>query len=277
MNELNALLRSLTSAVLSLFGSCPPLVPLVVLSAFLGVVMAVVFRFTSPQQRLRRVADLSRAEVLAIKLFKDEPRVMFAALGRLFRCTGLRLWYSLPPVAVMVVPFTLLLAHLAVWYEYRPLAVRESAVVELSLAESAWTSNRDTRLEAPPTIAVETEALRDDQEQTISWRIRGGEPASAELRWQLGDQRVDKQVVVADPAEAFLPVSVRRAGAGWWDRLLHPGEPAFDANAPVRGIEISYHKRTTPLFGWDVPWWATLLVVSIVSALLVRPLVKVQF
>lgn len=277
MNELNALLRSLTSAVISLFGDLPPLVPLVVLSALLGVVMAVVFRFTSPQRRLRRVADRSRAEILAIKLFKDEPGVMFAALGRLFRHTGLRLWYSLPPVAVMVVPFTLLLAHLAVWYEYRPLAVGDTAVVELQLAEPAWTTYRDSSLEAPPTIAVETEPLRDDQEHSISWRIRGNEPTSAQLRWQLGDLSVEKQVVVAEPVDAFRPVSARRAGASWWDRLLHPVEPGFAANDPVRGIEVNYPKRSTPVFGWDVPWWATLLVVSIVSALLVRPLVKVQF
>ncbi len=277
MNELNALLRSLTSAVLSWFGGCPPLVPLVVLSALLGVVMAVVFRFTSPQQRLRRVADLSRAEVLAIKLFKDEPRVMFAALGRLLCHSGLRLWYSLPPLVVMVAPFTLLLAHLAVWYEHQPLAIGEPAIVELQLAESAWTSSRDVNLEAPSTIIIETEPLRDDQLRSISWRIRASESTSAELHWQLGDQRVDKQVVIADPTEAFRPVSVRRAGPGWWDRLLHPGEPAFNVDDPVRGIEINYRERSTPLFGWDVPWWATLLVVSIVSALVVRPLVKVQF
>ena len=277
MNELNALLRYLTSAVLSPFSGFSPLVPLIVLSALLGVVTAVVFRFTSPQRRLRRVADLSRAEVLAIKLFKDEPRVMFGALGRLLRHSGLRLWYSLPPLAVMLAPFTLLLAHLAVWYEYRPLTVGEAAVVEIQLAEPAWAEHRDVNLQAPQTIAVETEPLRDDQEHTISWRISASEPTSTALHWQLGDERVDKQVVVADPAAAFRPVSVRRAGAGWWDRLLYPGEPAFAVNDPVRSIEINYRQRSTPLFGWDVPWWATLLIVSIVSALLVRPLVKVQF
>lgn len=283
MNELNALLRNVTAAVLWPFAGWPPLVPLVVLSALAGIVMAVVFRFTSPQRKLRRVADLCRAETLAIKLFKDDPAAMFLALGRLLRHSGKRLWYSLPPMLVMLVPFVLLLTHLAVWYEYRPLGVGEQAVVELQLAVDAWPQNRDASLQAPPEIAVQTDPLRDRDEQAVFWRIRAESPTRDDLHWQLAsgptaaDAQVAKRVTVAQPPESFLPISVRRAGPGWWDRLLYPGEDALDAGSPARGIAIDYPHRSTPVFGWDVPWWVTLLVVSIVSALLVRPLVGVQF
>lgn len=277
MNQLNALLRDLTDLVLSPFAGISPWVPLVVLSALVGIVMAIVFRYTSPQQKLRHVADLSRAEVLAIKLFKDDPVAMFRALGRLLGHSGRRLCYSLLPMLVMIVPFVLLLTHLAVWYEYRPLAVGESAVVELQLADGPWEEYRDVPLEASEEIAVETKALRDADEKAVYWRIRVTQPEPGELHWQLGATQVDKQVAVADPAHSFCPVSVRRAGPGFWDRLLYPGEDAFDAGSPVRGITIYLEPRSTPIFGWDVPWWATLLVVSIVAALLVRPLVGVQF
>jgi hypothetical protein len=276
MNQLNTLLRSLTWCVLTPFAGWPPLVPLIVVSAVLGVVMAVVFRFTSPQQRLRRVADLSRAEVLAIKLFKDEPRVMFAALGRLLRYSALRLWYSVPPVAVMLIPFTLVLTHLALWYEHRPLIVGESAVLEMQLAKSAWIVHRDASLTAPLAIAVETEPLHDEHAHAINWRIRAIEPTASEFSWQLGEERVDKQIVIA-AVNSFSPVSVSRPGSSWWDRMLYPGEPALENSSSVRGIDINYPQRSTPIFGWDVPWWATLLVVSILSALAVRHLVKVQF
>jgi hypothetical protein len=203
---------------------------------------------------------------------------MFRALGRLLRYSALRIGCSLPPMLVMLVPFVLLLAHLAVWYEHRPLEVGEAAVVELQLAEEAWTEHRDARLEAPASIVVETRPLRDDQERTISWRIRASEPSSADIHWQLGaGQQAAKQVAIAGRGCAFCAVSGRRAGAGWWDRLLHPGESAFAAHDPVRGVEIDYPQRSTPVFGWDVPWWATLVIVSILAALAARPLVKVQF
>lgn len=277
MNELSATLQTLTTLALKPFVGWSPLIPLVLWAAALGVVMAVVFRFTSPQARLKRIADLSRAEVLAIRLFKDEPGVMFRALGRLMRHTVVRLWYSLPPVLVMAIPFTLLLAHLAVWYERRPLTVGESAVVELELYDAAWTTYRDVSLTTPDGVASEIEPLHDGLVRAIDWRVRGATPVRGDLLWQLGSAQATKEIVVAESTETLCPVSARRAGPGFWDRLLHPGEPALSADCPACGIHVDYPMRSTPVFTWKVPWWCTLIVVSMISALLVRPIVKVQF
>ena len=72
-------------------------------------------------------------------------------------------------------------------------------------------------------------------------------------------------------------VDVRRPGPGWVDRLAHPGEPAFASDDPVRGMVIHHARRSTPLFGLDIPWWLTFVLVSILTALLLRPVVKVTF
>jgi hypothetical protein len=45
----------------------------------------------------------------------------------------------------------------------------------------------------------------------------------------------------------------------------------------VRGIDLRYPVRSTPIFGIDVPWWATFIVLCMVTALLVKPFLKVQF
>jgi hypothetical protein len=236
-----------------------------------------VFRFTSHQRQLRRLADLSRAEVLSIRLFKDEPGTMFRALGRLLRHSAKRMWYSLPPMLVMLVPFVLLLTHLSVWFEHRPLQVGESAVVALRLADDQWTRYQNVALEPSPAFAVETQPLRDEPEKTIWWRIQARQPRRAALHWRFDGQEVEKGLTIADAAAALAPVSARRPGSGWWDQILHPGENALDGTSPVRGITIHYEHRSTPILGWDVPWWLTLVVVSIVAALCVRPLVGVQF
>lgn len=262
---------------MSLLAGWSPLAVLLLVSIGLGIVMTVVFRFTSNQRKLRRLADLSRAEVLAIRLFKDEPVTMFRALGRLLRHSAKRLWYSLPPMLAMFVPFVLLLTHLSLWYEYRPLQVGELAVVELQLAEDAWTQYQNIAPETPRALAVETKPLRDDKEKSIWWRIQALQPTPAVLRWQFGAHEVEKEVVVAKHAAAFVPVSSRRPGAGWLDRVFNPGEDALGAASPVRGITIYHEQRSTPIFGRNVPWWLTLIAVSIVTALVMRPLVRVQF
>ncbi len=131
MNTLNAALLKLTGMVLAPFASLPAQVALIVISFVAGVLAAVAFRYTSPQSRLKRVANEVRASLLAIRLFRDDLRAVFAAQGTLFKASALRLIYSLPPLLVLIVPFVLLLAQLAMWYEFRPLTPGQQVLLEV--------------------------------------------------------------------------------------------------------------------------------------------------
>src|SRR6185295_16324981 len=120
MNAFNSILTAITDAFFSLWAGGNAWAPLVVVAALTGLVAAIVFRFSSRQDLLRREAELIQAQLLAMKLFRDDLGTMCGSLGRLLRYTVLRLWHSLPPVLVMGVPFVLLLAQLARWYEHAP-------------------------------------------------------------------------------------------------------------------------------------------------------------
>ena len=277
MNAVNTLLNAISDTLLGPLAGWPPLLTLVLVSTVAGVLMAIVFRYTSHQQALRRVADLSRAQVLAIKLFKDDPAGIFRSLGQLMKCTGLRLWYSLPPMLVMLVPFVLLLAQLAQRYEYRPLYPGEKVIVKAQLSQKAWLRSAEVTLQLPSQIEVEARPLRDHQRHAIYWRARVIEAAPATLSLQVGSEQVDKTITLSDDGQRLLRVSARRPGAGFWDRLLHPGEPGFAAADQVQRITVHYARRVTPLLGFDVPWWLTFVLVSMLAAVLVRPLVKVSF
>ena len=277
MNTVNTLLNAVGNTLLEPLAGWPPILTLVLVSAVAGAVIAVVFRFTSRQKALRRLVDLNRAQVLAIKLFKDDPVGIFRSLGQLMKLTGLRLWYSVPPMLIMIVPFVLLLTQLAQWYEYRPLRPGEKAIIELQLAEKAWPQAGELTMQTPPQIQVEARPLRDPKRRSVYWRVRVIESAPATIRWQVGSEQVDKKIALADDTGSLLRVSTRRPGAGFSDRLLHPGEPGFAADASVQGITVHHLRRTTPFFGLDVPWWLTFLLVSMLAALLVRPFVKVSF
>ncbi len=277
MNALNTLLNAISDTLLGPLADWPPLVTLVLVSAVAGVLMAIVFRYTSRQQALRRVADLSRAQVLAIKLFKDDPVGIFRSLGQLMKCTGLRLWYSLPPMLVMLVPFVLLLVQLAQRYEYRPLQPDEKMIVEAQLAPQTWPRSAEVALQLPSQIEVEARPLRDHQQHTIYWRARVIDAVPATLHLQVDSEQVDMPIAVSDDGERLLRVTARRPGPGFWGRLLHPGEPGFAAADPLQRVTVHYTRRATPLLGFDVPWWLTFLLVSMLAAVLVRPLVKVSF
>lgn len=279
LNTVNPPLRDVVAAGLRPFAAFPPVVGLVVWSAVFGVLAAIAFRYTSNQRGLKRVAEQLRANLLAMRLFKDDLWVTLRTQAALFRAAGLRLWYSLPPMLVMIIPFGLLITHLAMWYEFRPLAPGEATVVTVKLANDAWPVWKDAALQAPEGIAVETPAVRDSREKAVSWRVRATAPGAHRLRWEVGEQSVEKLISVAggDPDRVLAPASPVRAGASVGERLLYPLEPGLPADGPVREIVAQMPARDTPLLGWSLPWWLTFLIVTMAAALLVKPLMRVQF
>ncbi|MFQ5805520.1 MAG: hypothetical protein ACE5I3_03610 [Phycisphaerae bacterium] len=283
MNALNAVLLKVTSVVLAPFATLPSQVALIVIALVAGVLAAIAFRYTSNQTGLRRVADQVRASLLAMRLFKDDLRSVFAAQGSLFKASAVRLWYSLPPLAVLIVPFVLLLTQLAMWYEFRPLAPGDKALVEVRIASGAWSEYQNLQL-IPPDSMDATKPVRSVYDHSITWRISPQElPAGKEpltLRFKLDDGDIaEKQVMVSNngATNELLFVSPRRVGTNFWDRLLYPGEPAFASDSPIQAISINYGSRTNTLCGLAIPWWLTFFVVSILAALALKPVIKVQF
>ncbi len=277
MNFINSILTKLTAAALAPFTHMP-LVGLVFWSAVAGVVMTYVFGKTSNQHALKRAADETRAQLLAIKLFKDDLSVTFRCQVALMKATGRRLLHSQRPMLVMIVPFVLVLVHLAIYYEHRPLRQDESALVIMHLSESAWDRHQDLALDdSTAGDVVATEALRDAEERSLYWKLSPRRAENVTLRWRIDDEVIEKQLTASEDSSHLAIVSVRRPSSGIVDRLLYPAEPGFDADSPVRRIEVPYPLRSTAVFSLDVPWWATFLIVSMVTAVLVRRFFGVQF
>lgn len=280
MNTINSILTPVFDVLFGALGVLTPAGALLAFSALLGVLMALVFRWTSNQRGLRTTADRSRAALLAIRLFKNDLNVTLTSQVDLLKAAGLRLWYSVPALFVLTGPFALILAQVGLRYEYRPLRVGETAVVEMRLSDQAWESQGDMELATSAGAQVETTAVRAPHDRTLAWRVRATKPGLQTLRCRVGGQTVEKTLRVVNrnsPAD-LQATSVVRPGPGLWDRVLHPGEPGFDEQSPVRSVELHYRRaRATPIFGVDVPWWATVLLTSMLAALLARPIIGVRF
>ena len=214
---------------------------------------------------------------MGIRLFKDDLNVTLQCQVELLKASALRLLHSLPPMLVMIVPFVFVLTQLAMRYEHRPLHKGETALVSLQLSPDAWQQHRDVPLETSDSIVTETPSLRDDAETTLYWRLRSESDQPGVLRWNFGDQTVEKELTVAADDSSLRIVSARRAGSGMFDRLLNPAEPGFSVAMPVQFITVDYPRRQTPIFGLAVPWWATFFIVSMLFALLVRRTLRVEF
>lgn len=279
MDAINAVTRTFTHLLMAPFLATPWWLGLVVWALVFGALAAMAFRFTSNQSALKRVSNEITASLLAMRLFNEDMLVAFKSQGRLLRASGLRLWHSLPPLIVLIVPFMLLLAQLAMYYQFEPARPAAAAappnalrLVELSVRPDAWEQCADLELSAPDGVQVDAR-VRDAAKGVITWRLRPlreSGPAPFKLAWKLpGGGVLEKDFVVRQDRDALLYVSPKRPGS-FGDALLYPGEAGFPKDSPVRAVSIDYPWRSGA-------WVVIFLVVSIIGAFAMKPFMKVQF
>jgi hypothetical protein len=233
-------------------GMAPEWLSATAVGAGAGVLLLVVFKYTSNQRAIKRVRDDIGANLLALKLFKDSPAVAVGAQGRLLLAAGRLFVLALVPMVVMVLPVTLLLGQLSLWYDRRPLRVGEEAVVVMRLGGAA--DDPVPQVSLLPADGVETVAgpvrVRADGRREVWWNVQARRAGYHRLAFQVGGERAEKELAIGD---GLMRVSTMRPGWSCADALLNPSEPPFRPGAVVRSITVEYAGRDSSA-GADRSW-----------------------
>lgn len=267
LNPVCTLIGDIAYAALSPF---PVWVGLTVISAAVGVLMLIAFRYLSNQDAIVRAKDDIKANLLALKLFKDDLRVMCACQLRLLWAIARLQRYVLTPVLVLALPMLLGLAQMGVRYQWRPLQVGETTLLRLRLADNPGDAV-DAALIRHPGITVEAGPVPGGGD--VVWRVRATEPGRHSLSFAVGGAVIEKELVISD---GFERVSARRTASVWTDQLLHPTERRIPTQAHAQFIEILYPSLGSWVHGANY-WVLYFFVVSMVVALILKPFFGVKF
>jgi len=236
-----------------------------------GILLLGIFKHTSNQKAIKRVRDNIKANMLALKLFKDSVKVAFRAQGQLFVGAFWLFVHGIVPLLVMIVPVMLLLGQMSLWYQQRPLRVGEETVVTLKLNGGPEDPLPDVSLQSGgaevllgPVCVV--------SKREVCWNIVAREAGHHRLKFQVGAQPVEKELAVGD---GFMRVSSQRPGWDWSEVLTHPREKPFPRHSLVESIEIDYPRRPSWTSGsnWWVVYW---FIMSLVAAFSFKGVLKVN-
>jgi hypothetical protein len=253
---LNAAANAVGGWVLAPVADLPGWLSATLAAAASGVVFLLVFKYTSNQRAIKRVGDERKANLLALKLFKDNVAVTLRAQGALFLVSFRLLALSLVPTLVMVVPALLILGQLALWYQARPLAVGEDTVITMKLNGTPGAALPEVRLQPTSAVKVDTGPVRVTSQREVCWKVTTRERGYHRLVFEVDGQTVEKELAVGD---GFMRVSTQRPGWDWSAVLLNPAERPFAPDSPVQSIEIEYPKRSSWTSGtnkWVFYWFA---------------------
>lgn len=289
---INVPLNAAGKFLLAPIGLMPGWLSNTIIAAVTGVILLILFKYTSNQQAIGRVKDDIKANMLALKLFKDSISVTLQAQGHLFKGALLLLRYAIVPLLVMIVPVSLLLGQMGLWYQARPLRIGEEALVTMKLngdkmkliPDTAEQNAQMARLNGQrfywPKVSIEPSTnaevtigpVRALSKREICWKIKAQENGYHRIVFQVDKQQIEKELAVGG---GFMRVSAQRPGWRWADILLHPWEKPFRTDSVVQSISVDYPDRLSRTSGTN--WWLIyFFIASMVFALFFKPFLKVK-
>ena len=136
------------------------------------------------------------------------------------------------PMLVMIVPMSLLLGQMSLWYQSRPVRTGEQVVVTMQLAGDAKSPWPKVSLEPTPVAEVVAGPVRVAGDREMYWNLQARENGHHHLVFLVNGEHVEKDLVVGD---GFMRTSAERPGWCWSDMLLQPGEPPFGPDSRCAG------------------------------------------
>lgn len=285
MAAFNRFFSAIFDLLLRPFEGLSPLWSLVPLGVVFTVFALYVFKWTSDQQALDRVKRRIHAGIFEIRLFNDDLRSIARSQLDVMGQVVKQLALTLVPLLWMLIPFAIIIPQLQFRYGYSGLRPGETTLLEVTMRgeggaeETAPDPNRakpSLRLEAPPGVEVQTEALWIPLENELVWRLGGREPGSYQLR--LVDDsgfETTKSLVVSDRVVRRSPIKVN--SGDWLGQIAYPGETPVPKDGPIEKIELAYREADVSFFGWKTHWLIAFVLLTIVFAFALRGPLGVTF
>jgi uncharacterized membrane protein (DUF106 family) len=243
-----------------------------IISAVMGVILLVIFKYTSNQRAIGKVRDNIKAQVLALMLFKDSLLVTLQAQGRIFMNAFLLLFHSIQPMAVMILPVCLVLAQMGLWYQASPLPVGEESIITMELNDTEGFSMPEVSIQPNQALSVVTGPVRVMSKGQIYWKIKAEENGYHKIVFDTGREQVEKDLSIGD---GFMRVSLKRPGQSWRQILFNPWEKPFSKDSIVKSVSIEYPDRQSLTSGTG--WWVIYFFgCSMIFAFIFKPFLKVK-
>src|SRR6266496_3280800 len=248
-----------------------PLVLVFLLSIIIGLLMVVVFRYTSNQKAIRIAKDHLKAHLLAVRLFQDQIQVVLISYWRIVRSTGSYLRLAFMPLSYVSIPLIFLMVQVDRYLGYSPIEVERLLLMKAQVADASVLDQGTLRL--PPGLSLTASAVHVPAHNEIIWRVAAETAGRRDLNVEAGSQSFSKSVEVSGGVERISPV---RLAGKWWERILVSGETALPPNSPIQSIAVKYPERTIAFAWLEWNWIWLFFVLSLIFGFLFKTILRIE-
>jgi len=261
MQHAFALLTRILDAVLSWIPRAWDLLPLVLLSIMAGFMVLLVYRFVSSPAKIKDSKNKIKAHILAIRLYKDEWRVILKSFFLSLLATLRYFALNTIPLLILLPLLAPLFAQLEVRYGLSPF--QPGALVDIKGTFTASLDTLEPELIPDAWYKLSMDPVYVYAKNEAHWQIEILKPGQFVLGINTSQGKLDKKIRCGDEDKRPALSEKRHSGA-LFDGLLYPVELPLKAADPAAAIRIHYPGRLFEIAGFGVHWiWLHLLIVIV--------------
>jgi hypothetical protein len=239
-------------------------------SIVIGLLMVLVFGYTSDQKAIHIAKDHLKAYLLALRLFQDQIAVVLRAYGRILLATGRYLRLAFRPLLFVIVPLTFLIVQMDRYLGMTPIEAGHPFLVKARVAESAL---NDATLVLPEGLEVTAPAVHVPAVNEIAWRVVALRDGDYTLNLHANSHLFPKSLRVGPGFPRLSPIRLR---GKFWEQILVSGEPALAASDVVDAIEVQYPARDIAFAGFEWNWIWLFFVLSLVAGFIFKSVLGIE-
>ncbi len=255
------------------------------LSVVVGLLMIILFGYTSDQKAIGIAKDQLKAHLLAVRLYRDQLQVVMGSYGKILRGTARYLKLAFMPLLYVIIPITLLIVQLD-----RVLGLT-AIHANTPFLLTARVNNPEVldriSIDLPPGIIASAPPVHVAADNEVVWRLVASQDGAYQVTINAGDpdatssvtpivtQTVTKTVRVSSQ---LARVSPERWRNHFWERVFFSGESALPANSAVESIAVDYPARNIPLgiAGYEMNWIWLFFILSMIAGFIFKELLGIQ-
>jgi uncharacterized membrane protein (DUF106 family) len=258
-------------AAFSLSWLTSPLAIVIVVSLVVGLLMVVLFGYTSDQKAIGIAKDQLKAHLLAVRLYRDQIPVVMGSYGKILRGTGRYLKLAFKPLLYVIIPITLLMVQIDRYLGATP--IPSNAPFLLTVHTTGGDALNDVTLDLPPDISMTAPPVHVPSTNEIVWRLVGSKEGKYEMKIAAAGQAAAKVVCVGS---GLARISTVRLRGHLWERMFSSAEPALPENSPIESISINYPDRNIEVAGYGMNWIWLFFVLSMVAGFIFKEVLGIK-
>jgi len=270
----NRVLNTIFTLLLYPFQSLNPWIGMLFISILTSIMMLYLYKYTSNQEQIKKNKEKIKGHFLEIRLFKDNPRLIFKAEWDAMRTNFVYLRYILIPLAIMLPLFVLCVIQLWAYYGFNQFEPGDTTLVKVKLSENAARENLNIELNVPEGLTIESPPIHMEKNKEVDWRIRVDQKGIFDLKFTMPDGATFfKTLKAGDKVERISP---RRPGPGLLDQFLYPHEKPYPASLNIQWVELIYDDTPAYFYVMGYLWIFPFIILSIIFAFALKGLLRVE-